>query len=88
MDYFYVKLEQVADDLEARCHYSELDDAIDQNLNHPLRANLAEIMRDLAGVLHDIEWSDSGDRMPDAWIPAARRFVERYRDEADGGDEP
>ena len=78
MDYFHAKLEQVADDLEAGCQYGE-PDKIDEHMKHPLRTQLAEIMRDLAGVLHDIEWSDSGDRMPDAWIPAARSFVERFQ---------
>ena len=80
MDYFYAKLERVADDLEAGHRYSELGDEIEETMKHPLRAQLAEIMRDLADVLHDMEWSDSGDRMPDEWIPSARRFVKRFQE--------
>ena len=80
MDYFYAKVEQVADDLEAGHLHGDPDDEIYESLKHPLRTRLARIMRDLAGVLHDIEWSDSGDRMPDARIPA-RRFVERFQED-------
>lgn len=81
MDYFYAKVEQVADDLEAGHVQSDLDAETDENLKHPLRAELARIMCDLADVLHDIEWSDSGDRLPDAWVPASRRFVERFQED-------
>ena len=80
MDYFYAKVEQVADDLEAGHLQFDADSESDESLKHPLRTQLAHIMRDLASVLHDIEWSDSGDRLPDAWIPAARRFVERFQE--------
>ena len=80
MDYFYAKLEQIADDLEAGHQYSEIGDEIEETMKHPLRAQLAEIMRDLADVLHDIEWSDSGDRMPDEWILSARRFVKKFQE--------
>lgn len=83
IDYFYAKVEQVADDLEAGHLHSDPDDEIYESLKHPLRTQLAQILRDLAGVLHDIEWSDSGDRMPDAWIHAARRFVERFQEVAE-----
>ena len=82
MDYFYAKLEQAADHLEAGTHRSEPCEPTD-DVEHRLRARLAEIMRDLAVVLHDFEWSDSGDYMPDEWIPSARSFVERYQDKAE-----
>ena len=80
MDYFYAKVEQVADDLGAARQQLDVDSESVESLKHPLRAQLARIMRDLASVLHDIEWSDSGDRLPDAWIPAARRFVDRFQE--------
>ena len=83
MDYFYAKLEKAADDLEAGPHGSQPCEPIDDDVEHRLRARLAEIMRDLAVVLHDVEWSDSGDYMPDAWIPSARSFIERYQDKTE-----
>ena len=82
MDYFYAKVEQVADDLESGSHGSDPCPTDDDD-EHLLRVRLAGIMRDLAVVLHDVEWSDSGDYAPDAWIPSARRFVERYQDDTE-----
>lgn len=63
MDYFCFKVENCAE-----MHLLEH--------SHPLRQALGRHMVKLAEVLHDIEWSDSGDYDSDSWIAPTEKFLQ------------
>ncbi len=51
---------------------------------HPLRVALASFLAsDLYEILRTIEWCDSGDKMPDAWIPEILDFLDNHNIEYD-----
>jgi hypothetical protein len=60
-DYVCYKISEAADEL-VRC-------------GDPLRAALGKHMQQLAEVMHDIEWADSGDSSPDYAVASIERFL-------------
>ena len=75
MDYAFSKLQTIAEDL---IDLESRDEAVRKNATHPLRRALYWHMQDMANVLKDIEWSDSGDSAPDAWEEPVRAYLRRY----------
>ena len=84
-DYAYSKVHVIAED------YGDLDDRDISDVQeehkavllklkqHPLRVALAKFLYDeLAPVLKSIEWSDSTDNDPDAWITDTQEFLEKH----------
>ena len=57
-DYFYYRLEEVAERLVSEAH--------------PLRKCFGHHLMKCAKALHAVEWSDSGDTAGDAWIKPVR----------------
>ena len=92
-DYAYSKVQFIAEDFG---NLSDRDigdaenesEAVDLKLKqHPLRVALAKFLHDeLAPVLRSIEWSDSGDTAPDAWIADTQEFLEKHNVEHDLSD--
>ena len=64
-DYSYWKVEEMASYLR-----------VDRNNCHPLRVALAKHMLELAKVMKEVEWSDSGDTAEDAWIEPVKSFLD------------
>ena len=76
LDYACWKLERIADDLSSENYDPEYDsETIKAKSDHPLRVLIVEELRALAHVLHEIEWSDSGDTGPDDWVVATKAYL-------------
>lgn len=65
-DYAYWKVEGLAEGLI---------DSHPELAGHPLRVALHSHLEQLAEVVRDIEWSDSGDTAEDAWVQPLHAFL-------------
>ena len=64
-EYFYAGIEDLCVNIAS---YSD---------NHPeVRKRLVARLKGLQQVLHDIEWSDSGDYGPDDWANVANEWLD------------
>lgn len=70
-------LDYVYEDVEnaLRSGYMENDDA-------------EKVVRDIAGLLHDIEWSTSGDYAPNKWRNTLAKFCSDWEGGYDQSDDP
>ena len=71
-DYAYSKVLAAADMLAER-----LDGCSSESEEALLRLRLIEHMTALADVMKAIEWSDSGDTQPNAWVEPTRGFLSK-----------
>ena len=92
-DYAYSKVQMIAGDY-GHLDGMDIDDVEDlyevleiKLKQHPLRVALARFLHnDLAPVLRSIEWSDSADYAPDAWVAETQEFLEMHNVEHDLSD--